>query len=211
MAKEREQQGAAEELASLDPWERIDRLEPHRPLTPKKAAIFMTFSERTLQDWRKKGSGPVYFQGGERVEPDGKGRPAAGTNQHVRYFKQDIVDWWQSKKVSSVTMAAKVKGQTFVTMTRHLVEELPFYLDALGQIEGLVEHGTMQQLLDADDEQIQWLPIGEAAARVWSDLESHRELASQVKAVLSTALLGVDAGLESTEIASVTSEGRQRR
>lgn len=209
MAKEYLRDGASEELARSDPWDRINRLEEHRPLTPKQAAVLMTFSERTLQDWRKEGSGPVYFQGGARVEPDGKGRPATGTNQHVRYFKQDILDWWQSRKVSSVTMAAKLKGQMFVTSIRHLLEEVPFYVDSQGQIEGLVEHGTIDQLLAADDEQIQWLPIGDAAASVWSDLDSHREIATQVKSVLSKALSGVDASLESTEIAGVSSEGRK--
>ena len=209
MAKEREQHGGADVLGNLDAWERVNRVVAHFPLTPKQASVLMTFSERTLQDWRKKGSGPVYYQGGARVDPDGKVRPAAGTNQHVRYFRQDILDWWSSKKVASVTMAAKLKGQTFVTSIQHLLEEVPFYVDARGQIEGLVEHGTLDQLLKAHDERIHWLPVEEAAERAWSDLEMHRELASQVRNVLSRALSAVDAGLEATDIASVTNEGRK--
>ena len=55
------------------------------------------------------------------------------------------------------------------------------------------------------------MPVSEAAASKWANLEKHRELASQVKTVLSRALSGVDAGLESTEIATVTNKGKVRK
>jgi hypothetical protein len=210
MAKDRELYGTGELLRDLEVWERVARLPDDFPLAPKQAAVLMTFSERTLQAWRKSGTGPAYFQGGLRVEPNGA-PPPDGTNQHVRYFKADIAAWWEKNKVSNVTMAATLKGQTFVTTLQHVVQEAAFYVDSQGQIEGMVENGSLGELLDADEERIVWLPVSDAASRKWADLAKHKELADQVRRALSDARASVEGGLEATEIASVAAEGRKRK
>lgn len=209
MAKERDGYGRVELLRDVEVWKRLGDIPDDFPLSPKQAAVLMTFSERTLQDWRKSGTGPSYFQGGLRVEPNGR-PPAEGTNQHVRYFKRDLSAFWDARMVGSVGEAGDLKGQTFVVSLRNLSQEAAFYVDAQGQIEGMVENGTLGDLLRAEEASIQWMPVSEAAASTWANLEKHRELAAQVRTVLSRALSGVDAGLESTEIASVTREGRKR-
>ena len=211
MAKERDESyGRGELLRDVEVWKRLGDIPDDFPLSPKQAAVLMTFSERTLQDWRKSGTGPSYFQGGLRVEPNGR-PPPEGTNQHVRYFRPDLSAFWKARMVGSVREAGELKGQTFVATLLHVVQEAAFYVDAQGQIEGMVENGTLGDLLRADEASIRWMPVSEAAASKWSDLDKHRELADQVKTVLSRTLSGVDAGLESTEIASVTNEGKVRK
>lgn len=210
MAKKRDEYGRVELLRDVEVWKRLGDIPDDFPLSPKQAAVLMTFSARTLQDWRKRGTGPSYFQGELRVEPSGR-PPPEGTNQHVRYFKRDLSAFWDARMVGSVREAGELKGQTFVASLRHLAQDAAFYVDAQGQIESMVENGTLDELLRADEASIQWMPVSEAAASKWADLEKHRELAAQVRAVLSRALSGVDAGLESTEIASVTNEGKVRK
>lgn len=209
MAKERDEYGRGELLRDVEVWKRLGDIPDDFPLSPKQAAVLMTFSERTLQDWRKTGTGPSYFQGGLRVEPNGR-QPPGGTNQHVRYFKPDLSAFWKARMVGSVREAGELKGQTFVATLRHVVQEAAFYVDAQGQIESMVENGTLGDLLRADEASIQWMPVSEAVATKWADLDKHRELATQVRTVLSSALKGVDAGIESTEIASVSREGRKK-
>lgn len=208
MAKEREQYGMGDLLRDVEVWERIARVPDDYPLAPKQAAVLMTFSERTLQSWRKNGSGPPYYQGDLRVEPNGA-PPPPGTNQHVKYFKRDIAAWWERNKVSNVMQAAVLKGQTFVSTLNHLVQEAAFYVDAQGQIEGMVENDTIERLLSQPDACIEWLPVLEAAASKWSDMDAHRQLAERVQGALSEARSRVEAGLEASDIASVSREGRK--
>lgn len=210
MAKERDEYGRVELLRDVEVWKRLGDIPDDFPLSPKQAAVLMTFSERTLQDWRKTGTGPSYFQGGLRVEPNGR-PPPEGTNQHVRYFKRDLSAFWDARMVTSVRHAGELKGQTFVASLLHVAQEAAFYVDAQGQIEGMVENGTLSDLLRAEEHSIQWLPVSDAASSKWANLEKHRELANQVKDVLSRAISSVDAGLESTEIASVSREGRKKK
>ena len=194
-------------LRDIEAWERINRIPDTRPLLPKQAAVLMTFSERTLQDWRKKGTGPVYFQNNVQVKP-GERAPEQGTNLPIRYFKPDIEAWWRKNMTESVKQAQRLRGQTFIASILHLAEEAPFYVDHLGQIEGMVEDRSLGELLAREDADIQWMPVSEAASRTWADLDKHRELATKVKAALSDAVDAVDAGLAATDIASVSQEGR---
>lgn len=207
MAKESSGYGLGELLRAVEVWERIARIPDNFPLRPQQAAVLLTFSERTLQEWRKNGSGPAYFQGGMRVEPNGS-PPPAGTNQHIRYFKPDIAAWWQKNKATSVTHAATLKGQTFVNTIGHLAQEAAFYVDDLGQIEGMVEDDTIDRLLSDPDARIEWLPVAAAASSAWTDLAKHRQLAEKVQRVLTDTQQELKGGLEATEIASVSREGR---
>lgn len=47
-------------------------------LTPKEAAAFLRVSEKTLEGWRSKGTGPKFRRLGHRT---------------VRYLQADLIDW----------------------------------------------------------------------------------------------------------------------
>lgn len=47
-------------------------------LTPKDAAAFLQLSEKTLEKWRSKGTGPKFRRMGHRT---------------VRYLQDDLVSW----------------------------------------------------------------------------------------------------------------------
>lgn len=187
-------------LADLDPWERIDRMPDHRPLKSSDAAIFMTFSLSTIERMRVAGTGPDYFQGGMRFDGSSP-KPADGPNQHIRYFKEDIKRWQQSNKVSSSMQAAIRKGQMFATIF-DLAQQEAFYLDAQGNVEGMVENTPISTVIERLDEwDIVWLNAVEAASRRWSNLSAHQSFADSVKRVLSHVSQSINAGLEGTDIA----------
>jgi hypothetical protein len=185
-------------LAGLDPWERINALPANRPLKTSEAAVFMTFSVATLERMRMNGTGPDYFQGG--IRRSGSQPAPAGTNQHVRYFKEDIEAWWKRGKVSSTMQAAKLKGQVFATIF-DLAEEHPFYIDpADGGVAGMVETTRIATVIERLGEwDIVWMPAVEAASRSWANLADHQSFAEGINKVLSQARQGIESGLEATE------------
>lgn len=185
-------------LSDVDPWDRIDAMPDHRPLTSSEAAIFMTFSLATLERMRTDGTGPDYFQGGMRVS--GKKGSTLGTNQHVRYFKEDIAAWFGQHKVSNAMEAAVRKGQAFATLM-DLIEPAAFYVDARGDLAGVVEATPLQTVIERLGEwDIVWLPATEAAGRRWADLGAHQSFAQSVQRVLSQHQQSIAAGLEATEL-----------
>ncbi|MBK6650992.1 MAG: hypothetical protein IPG42_15705 [Betaproteobacteria bacterium] len=190
-------------LAELDPWQRIDAMPANRPLKTGEAAVFMTFSIATLERMRVKGTGPDYFQGGMRR--DGSQPAPEGTNQHIRYFKEDIQAWWDRGKVSSTMQAAKLKGQLFTTIFE-LAEEHPFYINPVnGGVEGMVENtaiGTVIERVDLWD--IIWMPATEAASRCWSSLSAHKNFASKIQSTLTRLQQGIASNIEATELSEST-------
>lgn len=132
-------------LAQLEAWERIKALPEDYPFKTAEAAVFITFSVATLERLRTNGTGPDYFQGG--IRRDGSQSAAEGVNQHVRYFKPDIIAWRNRGKVSSTMQAAKLKGQVFATIF-DLAEQHPFYIDpADGGVAGMVEHTPIETVI----------------------------------------------------------------
>jgi hypothetical protein len=192
-------------LAQLEAWERIKALPEDYPLKTAEAAVFITFSVATLERLRTKGTGPDYFQGG--IRRDGSQPAPEGTNQHVRYFKPDILAWRQRGMVSSTMQAAKLKGHVFATIF-DLAETHAFYIDpADGGVAGMVEHTPIETVIARLGEwEIVWMPATEAASQRWSNLAAHQELAVKIKSVLSNLQQGIASGLEATEI----SEGMPR-
>ncbi len=187
-----------------DPWERISRLPTNKPLRTSEAAIFMRMSESTLSRLRTSGQGPDYFQGGMKMS--GKEAPL-GTNQHILYFKEDIEAYWRANMVKSKTMAAVKKGQAFSTVF-DLTEEAAFYVDARGDIDGMVEDTPFDVFCDRLGEwEIVWMPAIEGASRRWSDLSKHQEFASHAMRVLANTKRGVEQSIEATDIGSVAREG----
>lgn len=185
-------------------------------LSPAQFAALMALSERKVGSMRVDGTGPNYLQGGIPMDPwpkKGRRKKAAvegeappqkhpGTNQHIRYRLGDIRTWCEKTKVSRVREAAEFKGQTFVNSLEDLTKEAAFYVDERGEIEGAVASGTLAELLDAEDRDIVFLPVHEAAASVWTDLGKHRELAQAVQRVLSHERQRLDAAVEATDFKS---------
>lgn len=190
-------------------------------LTPKQFAALTGYSERTLQDMRLNGTGPDYQQGGipstpvsKKTRKGGSGpaaiSPTPGTNQHVKYRLRDIRDWAERRKVSKVRDAAIAKGQLFRTVG-DLGELAPFYVDARGNIGGLVERGTLADFLAADDHDIEFLPVHEGASRTWTDLRAHKRLATEIRKLLASAGKRLTAAVEASDVASVTREAPKGR
>jgi hypothetical protein len=196
-------------LAELDPWDRINAMPDDRPLKTSEAAILMTFSVSTLERMRGDGTGPDYFQGG--IRRSGKD-PAAGVNQHIRYFKADIKSWFAAGKVSSTMQAAKLKGQLFASIF-DLAESLPFYIDpATNTVAGMVEHTPIETVIERLGEwEIVWMPATEACSRSWSNLAAHRALAGKLEKALSDIRQGIAGGLEATELNEIVPQGRNVR
>lgn len=202
--------------------QRVGELAEDIALTPKQFAALMGYSERTLQDMRVAGTGPDYTQGGipstplpkkKRANKAAGSEPAPaqpGTNQHVKYRLGDIRAWCERTKVSTVREAAIAKGQLFRTIG-DLAERAAFYVDERGYVSGLVERGSFENFLDAEDGDIEFMPVHEGASRTWTDLGAHRRLAEEVRGALSQAQARLDTALEATDIASVTPEAPKRR
>ena len=186
-------------LAQLDDWQRIDALPDGYPLKTAEAAVFTTFSVATMERMRANGTGPDYFQGG--IRRDGSQHAPEGTNQHVRYFKTDIIAWRNRGKVSSTMQAAKLKGQVFATIF-DLAEPHAFYIDpAGGGVAGLVEHTPIETVIARLGEwEIVWMPATEAASQRWSNLGAHQDFSGQVQSALSNLQSGIAASLNATEV-----------
>lgn len=204
---------------------RVGELAEDVALSPAQFAALMDLSERKVGSMRIDGTGPNYLQGGIPMEPwpktrrkkktepeDGEAAPRKhpGTNQHVRYRLGDVRVWCEKTKVSRVSQAARFKGQTFVNILADLTQEAAFYVNERGEVEGSVESGTLSELLEADDGDIVFLPVHEAAASTWTDLASHRALVQAVQRVLSREHQRLDAAVEKSEIGSVSREAPRR-
>ena len=191
-----------EKIKVVDILNTLHALHPDAFLTTSEAAIFLRTSVTKMERLRKDGGGPTYSQGG--------GLAAKGTNQSCLYAKGDLIAWLGGNKVSSVHEAAIRKGQMFATIF-DLAERDAFYLDEDGNVESMVEEnllGTVVERIGAWD--IQWLTPVEAASRRWTDLAKHQDFAASVQSVLSNALQAVSAGIEATDMSSVTAEAKPK-
>ena len=131
-----------------------------------------------MERMRANGTGLDYFQGDIRC--DGSQLAAEGVNQHVRYFKPDIIAWRDRGKISSTVQAAKLKGQVFATII-YLAEKHPFYIyPASGGVDGMVEHTPIETVIARlGDWEIVWMPATEAGRQRWSNLAAYKELAGR--------------------------------
>ena len=181
------------ELANLDIAKRLHNLPPTMLLSTDLAAIFLNISKQTLEGYRTKGGGPLYSQ------PGGVG--AVGGNQKVQYQVSDLLAWNEANKLSSSMQAAVRKGQLFETVA-DLVRIEPFWLNpANGRIDGNVLDSTIDTVIErAEDWEIVWLPVMEAASKEWSNLSTHREFGDRVGQALDKEWNRLRSGFESTEM-----------
>ena len=181
------------QLANLEIAERLHKLPPTMLLSTDLAAIFLNISKQTLEGYRINGGGPIYSQPGKVG--------AAGGNQKVQYQVSDLLTWNEANKLSSSMQAAVRKGQMFETVA-DLVRIEPFWVDpANGRIDGNVLDSTIGTVIDrAEDWEIVWLPVMEAATREWSNLSTHREFGDRVGQALDKEWNRLRSGFESTEM-----------
>ena len=162
-------------------------------LTSSEAALFLRQSITTLERMRGTANGPRYIQGGSYG--------AKGTNQSCTYHKHDLIDWQTGNKVSNSMAAAVKKGQMFATIF-DLAEHEAFYLDADGNVAGMVERTSLATVIERLGEwDILWMAPVEAASRRWSNLADHQSFAAEIQQVLSRSAHGIEAGVEATDIA----------
>jgi hypothetical protein len=191
-----------EPFAYLDVLARLHLLPDAVALTTSEAAIFLRSSVSALELMRAKGTGPVYIQGG--------GRGASGSNQKCLYEKADLLAWQRANKVASTVEAAVRKGQLFATLADLACAEA-FWIDHHGHVMGMVEMASVATVIGRLGlYDIEWLPVSDAAARMWSDLADHRKLADAVSDTLRRELSCIAAGVESTELASEISASLRR-
>lgn len=184
-------------LAQLDVLARLHALPDSAALTTSEAAIFLRSSVSALESMRAKGTGPAYIQGG--------GRGTVGSNQKCLYEKTDLLAWMRANKVFSTVEAAVRKGQLFTTVF-DLARLEAFWLDVDGQVVGMVEQTPVATVIERLGQyEIAWLPVADAAAQAWSDIGTHRTFADAVSNILRQELQRVEAGIESTELASESS------
>jgi hypothetical protein len=165
-------------------------------LTTSEAAVFLRESVTTLERWRRDGIGPIYAQGGAQG--------AKGTNQKVTYEKADLIAYKQAMKVSSSMQAAIRKGQMFATLM-DIAEPAAFYVDELGRVESMVEENLAQTVVDRIGLwEIAWLSPADAACKRWTDLAAHESFAESVQNVLKHSERAIEAGVEGTDISSVS-------
>lgn len=107
-----------------------------------------------------------------------------------------------ANKVASTVEAAVRKGQLFATLADLACAEA-FWIDHHGQVMGMVEMASVATVIERLGlYDIEWLPVPDAAARMWSDLADHRKLADAVSDTLRRELSCIAAGVESTELAA---------
>jgi len=187
-------------FGDMDKWKAIAALPDIFPLKTSEAAIFMRESKSQLAARRTNGNGPDYFQGGMRKS--GQERTAEGTNQHVKYFKPDIIAFWNANKVSSSMEAAIRKGQAFATIFDLTAEEA-YYVDKQGAVAGRVDDTPLSTVIERLGEwDIVWMPATEALARNWSDVAAHRAAEMQAQTILSKLASALKEGLASSEVAA---------
>lgn len=181
------------QIARLNRAAELHKMPPTTPLSTDLAAIFLGVSKSTLENYRTKGGGPVY---GQDVSPG-----AVGTNQKVTYLVRELLIWIEANQVSSSMEAAFRKGQLFETVT-DLARVEPFWVDpATGRIDGNVLDSTIGTVIErAEEWEIIWLPVMEAASREWSNLSTHREFGDRVGKALDKEWNRLKSGLESTEL-----------
>jgi len=182
-------------LAGVDVYARVAAINDDRPLSTSETAIFLGYSVTTLERMRADGTGPAYDQ---------LAVPGKGPNTKVIYRKSYLTAFQMKNKLSNSMEAAIRRGQAFATIL-DIAQEEAFYIDADGNVAGMVERTPLGVVVDRIGEWgIAWMPVVEAASRRWADLGAHKEFAEEVRSVLSDAMHGVHCGVEGTEIASMT-------
>jgi hypothetical protein len=184
-------------LAGVDVYARVAAIVDDRPLSTSEAAIFLGYSVTTLERMRTDGTGPAY----EQLAVPGK-----GPNTKVSYRKSYLAEFQAKNKLSKSMEAAVLRGQAFATIL-DISNEEAFYIDADGNVAGMVERTPLGVVVDRIGKwDIAWMPAVEAASRRWADLGAHKEFADEIQSVLSRSMQGVQAGVDATDIASVTRE-----
>lgn len=184
-------------LAGVDVYARVSAIADDRPLSTSEAAIFLGYSVTTLERMRTDGTGPAY----EQLAVPGK-----GPNTKVSYRKSYLAEFQAKNKLSKSMEAAILRGQAFATIL-DIANEEAFYIDADGNVAGMVERTPLGVVVDRIGEcDIAWMPPIDAASMRWADLDMHKAFADEAQTVLSNAKLRVQAGVDATGIASVTRE-----
>lgn len=187
-------------LVQAEAWERINAWHGGVFLKPPYVAVLLQCSEETLQTLRRKGTGPAYLKLGVKMSGDAK---EAGPRQHIVYQKQDVVDWFKANGRSlDRTEEYHDKGVRAIKRfesAADLARALPFWIEAGGQVAGLVEQSSLEEFFEraAADWEIRWLPAAEAACRPWSDASSHAALASAIQPAIAGISRSIEAELKS--------------
>ena len=162
-------------------------------LTTSEAAVFLRRSVSKMERMRVNDNGPAYLQ-----DPPPPGSKA--TNLAVLYEKAALKAWAKENTATSSMEHAALHGRTFATLL-DAVDEMAFYVDDYGRVEGAVEDFTAAEVIKSlGQRQIIWLPAAEGCSRPWTNTGAHKALADQVLAVLTQSSRAIEQNMQATEI-----------
>lgn len=181
-------------LAQMDVLARLHLLPDAVALTTSEAAVFLRSSVSALENMRAQGTGPTYIQAGSKG--------SRGANQKCLYEKADLLAWQRANKVSSTVEAAVRKGQLFTTIG-DLAQPEAFWVDALGQVVGMVEAAPISIVIERLGVfDIEWMRPTDAAGRAWEGIAEHRAFGNGLVSILRSEINKVEAGFYASEIAA---------
>ena len=193
-----------EKLRRVDVLTLLSMLPDDALLTTSETAVFLRRSVSKMERMRVDGNGPPYVQ-------DAPAPGSKATNLAVLYEKSGLRAWVKSRTASTAMEHAALHSRTFATLL-DVVDEMAFYVDEQGRVEGAVENFTVAEVVEGLGlRQIVWMPAAEGCSRPWTSLASHKELADQVLAALSNSTRAIELNLESTDMGEGLPEGRTRR
>ncbi|MBA2672986.1 hypothetical protein [Ramlibacter sp.] len=182
-----------ERMRRVDVLTLITMLPDDALLTTSEAAVFLRRSVSKMERMRVDGNGPPYVQ-------DAPAPGSKATNLAVLYEKAAMKSWVKSHTASKAMDHAALQGRTFATLL-DAVDEMAFYFDGQGRVEGAVENFTVAQVIEGlGRRRIVWMPAAEGCSRPWANLAAHKELADQVLAALSRSSRAIEQSLQATDI-----------
>lgn len=191
-----------EKLRRVDVLVLLTQLPDGALLTTSEAAVFLRRSVSKMERMRVDGNGPAYIQ-----DPPPPGSKAM--NLAVLYEVGALREWAKKNTASRAMEHAAMHGRTFATLM-DAVEEMAFYVDEQGRVEGAVENFTVAEVIvGLGRRRIAWLPAVEGCSRPWKSLSAHKEFAEPILQALSNAKRAVEQSIESSDFEESIREAPQ--
>lgn len=170
--------------------DRVNALPDDHMLSSAEAAVFLDVSPATFERWATKYDG---------LKSERRG---IGPTAPRAYRKGDLLAFQKQFGLPRGALHLKHRKIRRFTTIADLAEQLPYYVDELGCVAGLVGRQPLGVVIDRLGVwEFVWLNAVEAASRAWTNLEEQRKFGEEVSAVLADSQKSIPAGLEATGIA----------
>lgn len=173
--------------------DRVNAYADNRLLSTAEAAVFLDVSPATLERWSSDK---------KHLETE---RLGEGLTAPRMYRKSDLLAYQRDFGFPVGALPLKHRKIRRFTTIADLAEQLPYYIDELGCVAGLVGRQPLGVVIDRLGAwEFVWLNAIEAVSRAWTTLEEHRNFSTEVSEVLAHSQQSIPAGLEATGIALET-------